>query len=93
MRRAARVDLNQSAIVDALERCGAVVQSLAALGKGVPDLLVSFRGRLLLVEIKNGDRSPSKRRLTAAQASWHARWPVVVVESVAGALAALEGRP
>lgn len=43
MRRAARTDANQTAIVEALRKCGASVQSLAAVGKGVPDLLVGLR--------------------------------------------------
>lgn len=88
--RAARVDGNQSAIVGALIACGALVQSLARMGQGVPDLLVAFRGRVLLIEVKNGAKSPSRRRLTKAQVDWHALgWPVVVVETVEGAVQAL----
>ena len=42
MRQAAKVDDNQAAIVEALRSLGASVESLAAVGKGVPDLLVGF---------------------------------------------------
>lgn len=92
MRRAAKVDANQAHIVGALIRCGATVQSLAAVGKGVPDLLVGHRGRTLLMEVKDGAKVPSARKLTEDQAGWHAAWngrPVVVVESAEQALAAL----
>jgi hypothetical protein len=91
MRRAARVDANHAVIVGALLRCGATVQSLAAVGQGCPDLMVGFRGRTLLMEVKDGDKIPSKRRLTPDQQEWHAAWAghVVVVESVEQAIAAL----
>jgi hypothetical protein len=91
MRRAARTDANHAVIVGALLRCGATVQSLAAVGQGCPDLMVGFRGRTLLMEVKDGDKIPSKRRLTPDQQEWHAAWAghVVVVESVEQAIAAL----
>ena len=83
MRRAARIDANHAAIVNTLRKCGCEVQSLAACGQGVPDALVYHRAtnRLMLVEIKDGTKSPSTRRLTPDQIAWHARWPVAVVTS------------
>jgi hypothetical protein len=86
MRRAARVDENQSAVVIALRACGCEVQSMAAIGKGVPDLLVSYRNQLLLLELKDGSKPPSARKLTPAQIEWHKRWPVHVVTSVEDAI-------
>lgn len=74
MRKAARTDGNQAAIVDALRKAGASVQSLAALGKGVPDLLICYRNTLFLVELKNPKQKPSKRKLTSDQISWHSTW-------------------
>lgn len=86
MRRAAKVDANHAAIVDRLRAMGCLVQSLAAIGGGVPDLLVCLPdGRLRLVEVKDGAKSASRRALTPAQASWHAQWsraPVTVVTGV-----------
>ena len=84
MRRAAKLDDNQAEIVSALWRVGATVQSLAAVGNGVPDLLVGFRGRLLLLEVKDGSKAPSRRRLTPAQEVWHLAWrdvPLHVVQT------------
>lgn len=92
MRRAAKVDANQAAIVAALRKAGASVQSLAAVGAGVPDLLVGFRGHTMLMEVKDGSKAPSDRRLTPAQLEWHAGWlggPVAVVDGIEAALRAL----
>lgn len=73
-RRAARTDANHAAIVDALRACGATVQSLAAVGEGCPDLLVGYRSRNVLLEVKNGLSAPSRRQLTDDQKDWHAAW-------------------
>lgn len=55
MRRAARIDGNHIEIVKEFRGYpGVSVLSLAAIGKGVPDLLVAFRGVTWLVEIKMG---------------------------------------
>ena len=75
MARAKRIDDNQRAIVKALRSIpGCTVESLAAVGKGVPDLLCGFRGRNYLIEIKDGEKSPSRRKLTPAQVDWHQQW-------------------
>lgn len=73
-RRAARVDENQPDIVKGLRARGASVQSLAAQGGGVPDLLVGFRGHNYLIEIKNPDKPARDRQLTKAQVPWHQGW-------------------
>ena len=52
MRRAAKVDANQVAIVAALRKIGASVLHLHAVGGGCPDLLVAYRGRNVLLEVK-----------------------------------------
>lgn len=92
MRRAAKIDANQPDIVAALRAIGASVQSLAATGKGVPDLLVGWRGQTYLIEVKDGALPPSARKLTPDQEAWHAAWtgkPVTVITCVDSALAAL----
>lgn len=93
-RRAGRIDDNQRAIVDALRTCGATVQTLANCGHGVPDLLVGFDGQNLLLEVKDGAKPPSKRRLTLDQLRWHEAWQgqVAVVTSVADAVGFLVTR-
>jgi hypothetical protein len=92
MRRAAKVDRNQTEIVQALRQVGATVQSLAACGDGVPDLLVGFRRGTFLLEVKDGTKKPSARELTPDQIAWHLQWgggACVVVNSVPEALAAI----
>lgn len=84
MRRAAKIDANQEQIVSVLRSAGATVQSLAAIGNGCPDLLVGFNGQTLLMEIKDGNKSPSQRKLTDDQVIWHGRWN-------GGALAVVDG--
>ena len=85
MRRAARTDNNQNAIREAMEKCGASVLSLAQIGKGCPDLLVAFRGKNYLVEVKNGDRYWS---MTQDQREFHTAWmaPIAVLDSVEAAI-------
>jgi Holliday junction resolvase len=97
MRRAARIDANQPAIVDALRKVGCRVQPLHMVGKGCPDILVGKGGRVLLMEIKDGTKPPSARKLTADEQVWHDLWAdvaktgsLVVVASVGEALEAVE---
>ena len=89
MRRAAKVDANQEQVVQALRAIGATVQSLAGVGKGVPDLLVGYQGKTILFEIKDGRKPPSERRLTEDQLTWHGAWrggPLAVVDGPDAAL-------
>jgi Holliday junction resolvase len=93
MRRASKVDANHGQIVEALRSAGASVTSLAAVGSGVPDLLVGYAGMWLLFEVKDGTKSPSRRRLTPDQEEWikaSRGGPVWLITSIPEALEALE---
>ena len=74
MRRAAAVDANQMAIIRALRKAGVSVQPLHTVGQGCPDIIAGFRGVNYLLELKDGSKPPSERRLTEAQKVWHANW-------------------
>ena len=74
IRRAARVDANQGEIVYTLRQMGCSVVSLAAVGKGVTDLLVGVSGKNLLIEVKDGSKPPRERKLTPDQVIFHAEW-------------------
>lgn len=91
MRRAAKVDANQNEIIDALRAVGASVQSLHTVGDGCPDLLVGYRNRNMLLEVKDGRLTPSRRALTRDQKEWHAGWKggVYVVQNVDEAMFAV----
>lgn len=74
MRIAARRDANHAAIVKALRKVGCTVLDLGAVGNGCPDLLVGFAGILTLLEVKDGSKPPSARRLTDDQKLFHVVW-------------------
>lgn len=92
MRRNARIDHNQTAIVRALRQAGCSVQPLHTVGRGVPDLLVGHNGRNFLLELKDGSKRPSERKLTEDQQEWHRNWrgQVAVIESADEALRLIE---
>ena len=77
--RGRKTDANQASIMAALRQVGATVVDLSAVGRGVPDLLVGFRGHTYLLEVKN---KAGRNRLTADQdvflAWWHGVPPVIV---------------
>ena len=90
MARARRVDGNQSEIVCALRTAGASVQILSSVGKGCPDLLVAYRDRWHVLELKDGAKVPSKQTLTEDEERWHDEFgqqaPVHICNSVEAAL-------
>jgi hypothetical protein len=59
-------------VVDALRRAGCFVVDLAGVGDSCPDALVGFRGRWVLLELKNGELPPSARKLRPGQAQFFA---------------------
>ena len=63
MKRAARIDENQNEIVKGLRSFGATVLILSQI-KNAFDILVGFRGKLFIMEIKNPKMPLSKRGLT-----------------------------
>jgi Holliday junction resolvase len=73
----ARRDANHKEIVAALEAVGATVVDLAAVGGGAPDLLVGFRARNFLLEIKNPQRRTRGDNAAGTldkQAKWREAW-------------------
>jgi len=88
MRRANRVDANQDQIVETLRACGAYVR-VVTMGDGIPDLLVGYNGYTLLFEVKDGNKPPSARELTPAEAKFFREWTggmIAVVKNVEEAL-------
>lgn len=89
MKYAAAIDRNQPEIVAALRAIGARVQHLHTVGKGCPDLLVGYKGNTVLLEVKDGTLSPSRRKLTPDELEWHTAWvggPLHIVNSAAEAV-------
>lgn len=79
-----RVDANQTELVNEAERLGAQAQRISDIGGGCPDLLITFKGQWHVVEVKDGSKPPSRRRLSSKQIEWHERFnaPVWIWESV-----------
>ncbi len=90
MRRAARRDVNENEIVREMRAAGAFVKAIN--DEGTFDLLVFHNGQTILMEIKDGSKPPSARKLTPAEQKFHDEWPgdnLHIVNSVAEALAIL----
>jgi hypothetical protein len=82
VRRAAKRDTSEKAIVEALRKSGWSVEFLSL--KDGPDLLLGLGGATYLAEVKTG-----KAKLKPGQAEWHASWrgcAVWVLRSVEDAL-------
>ena len=94
-------DENEGPIVDALRRIGAKVYLLDGKG-GIPDLIVGFQGRTVLMEVKQEwtprirtNRNAGRGGLDPDQFDFHQGWtggPCVVVTTVDEALAAAQRR-
>ena len=92
MRYANRIDENQNDIVKALRKAGAVVRIISQ-GDGIPDLLVAYKGFTILMEVKDGNKPPSARKLTEAEQKFFDEWTggmLVIVNSVEESLATLQ---
>lgn len=74
MRQNARKDANQDDIVSGLRAVGASVAVTHQLGDGFVDIVVGFRGANYLIEIKDGSKPPSRRRLTPDEQEFHDAW-------------------
>lgn len=84
MRRAAKIDANQPELVGALRSMGATVEITSQAHDGFPDVVVGYRGVTVLVEIKDGSLTPSRRKLTPAQVELHGRFAgaITIIETL-----------
>ena len=71
MRRAARVDANLSAIVAAFRYLGC---SVNVRNDSMADLDVGYGGISIIVEVKDGNKPPSARKLTPNQVDKRKTW-------------------
>ncbi len=79
-----RVDDNQVEIVKTLRKMGVLVHVTSDLGNGFPDLVVSFKGKLWLVEIKDGKKAKSRQKLTEKESEFHSIWAkhICIINSI-----------
>jgi len=73
MRRNARVDDNQKEIVEGLRRYGASVLITSQL-KNCFDILVGYNGINHIMEIKDGKKPKSQRKLTKGEQQFCETW-------------------
>lgn len=72
--RAKKIDTNQNLIVKQLRKCGVSVAITSMVGKGFPDIICGLRGRNYLIELKDGAKSASRKKLTADEKEFHDAW-------------------
>ena len=72
-RRAARVDDNQLEIVKTFRKLGWYVLIISQL-KNCCDIMVSKNGRTIAVEIKDGSKPPSHRKLSTGEVKFKYEW-------------------
>jgi hypothetical protein len=73
MFRAAKKDDNHKEIVSFFESCGWVVWDTSQL-KDCVDIVVSRAFQTIVVEIKDGSKPPSKRKLTPGELKFRQKW-------------------
>lgn len=95
MTLARRVDGNQRALVDAARKLGMLVAVTSSLGKGFPDLVIGWRKRIKLFEVKDPARPERFRKLTPDEKEFFDAWSVTgqvhVVLSIDDVIASFEG--
>ena len=85
-----RTDSNQKEIVKTFRYLGARVVITSMVGGGFTDAVVQYwypnrrchNLETMLVEIKDGSRIPSERKLTPEQIEFHAKFVCHIVETV-----------
>jgi Holliday junction resolvase len=70
--------------VGILRSLGMSVEITSAAHDGMTDLVVGYGGVTVLVEIKDGEKVPSKRQLTPAQVEFHERFKgaITIIENI-----------
>lgn len=79
-----RTDRNQKEMVELLRDLGLSVRVTSDLGKGFPDLTVGYNDRTYLVELKDGSKPPSCRKLTTDEQEFFDNWKghACVIETI-----------
>ena len=86
---AKRTDTNQTEIVKALRKIGVSVFPTHMVGHGFPDLACGYRGRTVLIEVKDGSLPPSRKKLSPDEKLFHFGWrgEAVIIYSIDEAIA------
>jgi len=82
--RAKAADANQRIIMKNCRQIpGVSIVSIHTLGKGIPDALMGYKGKNFLLEIKDGELTKSRKKLTPDEQKFHKNWKgqVCIIES------------
>ena len=88
-----RTDANHKEIVDTLRKIPFLsVFSTHTIGKGFPDIVIGYKGINYLVEIKDGAKTKSQKKLTEDEIKFHQSWfgQIIVCECVKDVLELLQ---
>lgn len=88
-----RTDANHKDIIDAVRKIPSVsVFSTHMVGKGFPDIVIGYKGINYLVEIKDGAKTKSQKKLTEDEMRFHQSWfgQIIVCECVKDVLKLLQ---
>jgi hypothetical protein len=80
-----RTDANHKEIIDKLRQFPALsVFSTHMVGKGFPDIVIGYKGMNYLVEIKDGAKSKSRKKLTDDEIKFHVGWfgQIMIAENI-----------
>lgn len=70
-----RTDANQKHIVEMVRKLpGASITSTHIIGKGFPDLVIGYKGVNYLIELKDGSKPKSQKKLTPDEVEFHMKW-------------------
>lgn len=92
---AKRIDANQNEIVKVLRSLGVSVLILSNVGKGCPDLLIGYRNKCYLFEIKDGKKPKSAQKLTEHEFNFFQTWKghATIISSVDEAIEFVKNIP
>ena len=75
-----RTDLNHTEIVACLKQIGCTVVDLSQVGKGCPDILVGYRGKNYLLEIKRNKKQGLRKNQQEFFDKWFGQCCVITDE-------------
>jgi Holliday junction resolvase len=74
MRVRGRIDDNQKEVVSQLRKLGVSVAITSMLGKGFPDLVLGHQNKNYLIELKDGNKTKSRKTLTEDEEKFFNDW-------------------
>ena len=93
--RKTRKDNNHAAIINAFKQLFIPFCDLSAVGNGVPDGLIWYKGTWKFIEIKNREWGYGRSGLNQNQLDWLAKFPgasVYIIESIDDVISLASGK-